>query len=84
MLFIADSYQLKNSVKDLCKITEINPIHTGSLDIVDIDERLLATLSEFFIMSKASAIYCLNFYDGSGYSKICSKIYSIDYHCLPL
>ena len=84
ILFIADSYQLKENVKDLCKITSINPIHTGSLDNTDIDERLLATLAEFFIMSTASTIYCINFYDGSGYSKICSKIYSIDYICLPL
>lgn len=87
VLFIADSYQLKESVKDLCKITAIHPIHTGSLDTIntiDTDERLVATLAEFFIMSKASSIYCINFYDGSGYSKICSKIYSIDYHCLQL
>jgi hypothetical protein len=87
ILFIADSYQLKERVKDLCKITAICPIHTGSLDTIntiDTDNRLVATLAEFFIMSKASSIYCINFYDGSGYSKICSKIYSIDYHCLPL
>jgi hypothetical protein len=84
ILFIADSYQLKEHVQDICKITSINPIHTGSLDNSDVNERLMATLAEFFIMSTASKIYCINFYDGSGYSRICSKMYSIDYQCLPL
>ena len=84
VLFIADSYQLKKSVNDLCRITAINPIHTGSLDNTEVDNRLLATLAEFFIMSKASKIYCINFWDGSGYSRICGKIYSIDYQCLQL
>jgi hypothetical protein len=76
ILFIADSYQLKQHVHDLCKVTTINPIHTGSLDNSDVDDRLMATLAEFFMMSTASKIYCINFYDGSGYSRICSKIYS--------
>ena len=84
ILFIADSYQLKQYMHDLCKVTTINPIHTGSLDNSDVDDRLMATLAEFFMMSTASKIYCINFYDGSGYSRICSKIYSIDYECLPL
>ncbi len=84
VLFIADSYQLKEYVKDLCKITGINPIHTGSLDNTEVDNRILATLAEFFIMSNATDIYCINFWDGSGYSRICSRIYSINYHCLQL
>lgn len=84
ILFIADSYHLKQYVHDLCKVTSINPIHTGSLDNIEVDDRLVATLAEFFIMSSALKIYCINFYDGSGYSRICSRIYSIDYHCLPL
>ena len=84
ILFIADSYQLKQYVQDICKITSINPIHTGSLDNIEVDERLMATLAEFYMMSTASKIYCINFYDGSGYSRICSKIFSIEYHCLPL
>jgi len=84
VLVIADSYKLKEQVKDLCETTHSNPIHTGSLDTESVDDRMLTTVGEFFIMSKASQIYCLNFYDGSGYSRICSKIYSIPYHCISL
>jgi len=84
ILLIADSHQLKQNIIDLCETTKTIPIHTGSLDTKDVDERLLTTLGEFFIMSKASKIYCINHWDGSGYSRICSKLYSIEYECLPL
>jgi hypothetical protein len=84
VLLLADSFKLKEQVKDLCQTTLTAPIHTGSLDIEGVEDRMLNTLGEFFIMSKASQIYCLNFYDGSGYSRICSKIYSIPYHCISL
>jgi len=84
VLLLADSFKLKEQVKDLCQATITAPIHTGSLDVEGVEHRMLTTVGEFFIMSKASQIYCLNFYDGSGYSRICSKIYSIPYHCISL
>lgn len=80
LLLIADSYKLKEAVKDLCEITMDAPIHTGSLDTELMQERVFTTLGEFFIMAKARSIYCINFWDGSGYSRICSKIYSIPYY----
>jgi hypothetical protein len=84
VLLLADSFKLKEQVKDLCQTTLTTPIHTGSLDTEGVEDKMLNTLGEFFIMSKASQIYCLNFYDGSGYSRICSKIYSIPYHCISI
>lgn len=84
VLLLADSLKLKEQVKDLCQTTLSAPIHTGSLDIEGLEERMITTVGEFFIMSKASKIYCLNFYDGSGFSRICSRIYSIPYHCILL
>jgi len=82
-LFISDSHKLKQKVSDICKITQSIPIHIGtltSLDSENINTQLLTTLGEFFIMSGASNIYCLNHWDGSGYSRICAKIFSIDYY----
>jgi hypothetical protein len=84
LLFIADSHQLKEKISDICETTNTIPIHTGSLDSENVNERLLTTLAEFFIMSKASHIYCINHWDGSGYSRICSRIFSINYECLNL
>jgi len=84
VLLIADSYKLKEQVKDLCDTTQSNPIHTGSLDTESVEDRMLTTVGEFFIMSKASQVFCMNFYDGSGYSRICCRIYSIPYHCISL
>jgi len=84
ILLIADSHQLKEKVSDLCQTTKTIPIHTGSLDSENVNEKLLTTLGEFFIMSGASHIYCINHWDGSGYSRICARIYSIGYQCLNL
>jgi hypothetical protein len=84
LVCIADSTKIKEYISDLCITTNTVPIHTGSLDTGSIDERIVTTLSEFFLMSSATEIYCINYWDGSGYSKICSKIYSIPYICLQL
>jgi len=84
LVCIADSTKIKKSISDLCITTTTLPIHTGSLDTGSIDERIITTLSEFFLMSSATEIYCINYWDGSGYSRICSKMYSIPYLCLQL
>jgi len=86
ILLISDSSDLKNKVSDLCSTTTSIPIHLGSLDTGDIDIRLLDTLSEFSIMSKSESIHCMNYYGGpgSGFSRICSMIYSIPYYCITL
>lgn len=84
VLFIADSKEIKEHVKDICNITSAEPIHTGSLDTSDIDKKLITTLSEFFIMAESSEIYCINYWDGSGFSRICSKIFSIPYYNIKL
>ena len=84
VLVLADSLKLKEQIADLCQTTSSAPIHTGSLDTDAVEDRMLTTVGEFFIMSKAYHIYCLNFYDGSGYSRICSRIYSIPYECISL
>jgi hypothetical protein len=79
IIFIADSKEIKEFVNDLCFITNSFPIHTGSLDIQEIDERLMTTLFEFFLMSKSEKIYCLNYWDGSGFSRICARIFGKPY-----
>jgi hypothetical protein len=79
ILFIADCKELKDSVKDLCFTTTTEPIHTGSLDKDQVDNKLLSTLCEFFLMSSADKIYCLNYWDGSGFSRICAKIFGKPY-----
>ena len=84
LLFIADSKEIKDHVKDLCNTTSTVPIHTGSLDITSVDENLITTLSEFFIMAGSSEIYCLSYWGGSGFSMICSKIFSIPYYAISL
>lgn len=84
VLLITDSSDLKNKVSDICSITNSIPIHMGSLDNADIKQRLLDTLSEFFLMSKSNVIHCISYWDKSGFSYICSKIYSIPYYCMKL
>lgn len=84
ILFIADSKEIKDHINDICATTSTEPIHTGSLDITDIDEKLITTLSEFFIMAGSSEIYCLNYWGGSGFSMTCSKIFSIPYYTISL
>jgi len=84
VLVISDSSDLKNKVSDLCNTTQSIPIHLGSLDKGDIDIRLLDTLSEFSIMSNSESIHCISYWDGSGFSRICSMIYSIPYYTLKL
>ena len=84
VLVISDSSDLKNKVSDLCNTTHSIPIHLGSLDKGDIDMRLLDTLSEFSIMSNSESIYCISYWDGSGFSRICSMIYSIPYYSINL
>jgi hypothetical protein len=84
LIVIADSKEIKDKINDLCYTTTCEPIHTGSLDVSDIDQKLIMVLTEFFLMSMAKEIYCINFHDGSGFSKICSKIYSIPYHTIQL
>ena len=84
VLLISDSSDLKNKVSDICSTTNSIPIHMGSLDKVNIEQRLLDTLSEFFLMSKSNVIHCISYWDKSGFSQICSKIYSIPYDCITL
>lgn len=79
ILFIADSKELKKSLKDLCFITTTEPIHTGSLDKDRVDNRIISTLCDFFLMSTSEKIYCLNYWDGSGFSRICAKIFGKQY-----
>ena len=77
-LIVSTSSDLKNKISDLCSTTSSIPIHLGLLDKGDIDVRLLDTLSEFSIMSKSESIHCIS-HGGSGFSRICSVIYSIPY-----
>jgi hypothetical protein len=83
-IIISDSLDLKNYLynKYSYKITDTNPIHFGNIPPIcnTINEKsIIDTLSEFFLMSNAEEIICLSVYGGSGFSKICSKIYNIPY-----
>ena len=82
ILLIGDSKHLKDNVSDLCETTQTVPIHTGLLDNELVNERVLMTLGEFFLLSMSNKIHCINIWnDGSGFSRISSKIYSIEYVC---
>ena len=57
-----------------------NCIHLGSGESINnnIDDGILDTLKDFFVMSKSKLIYSFSVYDwGSCFSDMCSQIYSI-------
>jgi len=85
-IIISDSLELKKylNFNYNYKVSDSNPVHFGTMTTLESsmnEKYILETLNDFFLMSHAKEIISLSIFnsDGSGFSKLCSKIYNLQY-----
>ena len=80
ILLITDSKEVKARLRDTYATISCNPVHIGMLNTKNLIDDLFTTMAEFFLMSRSSEIHCISrWVTSSGFSSICSKVYSIPY-----